>query len=108
MQALTSYQHAHDAAGERAADRDEQIDRIAFDIIWSKDEFVEQIEQMLSRDKIQPAEMIALLFATRMPEKVRPPWAQSSSLEYAIRNLQLNISAYITREATARVDAREE
>lgn len=105
MQALTSYQHAHDAAGERASNRDDAIDAATRSIIMSKAELVEQIERMIEQDDMQPAELIAFLFASRMPEQIRPEWFAPSIAEYVARNMQLNVYAALSKEAQSRVDA---
>lgn len=103
MQALTDYSLAHDAAGELVADREDAIDAVTRSIITSKDELVDLIEQMIERDEIQPAEMIAYLYA----QSAVTPWYRETLRMSALRNLQSNINDAITREATARVDARE-
>lgn len=89
-------------------DREDAIDAVTRSIVTSKDEFVDLIEQMISRDDIQPAELIAFLFASRMPEELQPEWFAPSIAEYVARNMQSNIYAALVSEATARVDAREE
>lgn len=108
MQALTSYQSAHDTEYERACARDDAIDRAFWSIVADKADFVDQVEQMIQRDDIQPAELIAYLYAARMDARACPDWHRRSLLEYVQRGLETNINEALKREATARVDAREE
>lgn len=101
MYALTSYQHAHDAAYERASAREDAItaegERIAGDV----SDLSTVCGEWFATCDIDTGELLALLYASRLPN---PPAGVADRLEYALRNLQSNINDEISRVAADRIN----
>jgi hypothetical protein len=105
MQHLSDYSAAYDAEADRQQERVDAIDAWCVEVIDSRDALVEQIKLMIERDEIQPAELIAYLYASRIDPRARPEWFRESTMEYAIRNLEANINEALGSNAAEQVDA---
>lgn len=106
MNPLTSYQHAHDAAGERASNREDAIDREADAIIADKTRLMEVIEAMLVDTEIPIVEMLAFSYANDCAP--RPGWTYEFRHSSIIKDTNTAIYEAVMKEARCVVDAREE
>lgn len=66
MNHLTSYQHAHDAAGEQAADREDAVTAAGERIAADPTKLREAIEGMLVDTEVDVPELLALLYRSNL------------------------------------------